>query len=285
MITHASAWIRTSLAVLVFVCCLPVVSFAQNPDGANPKAAPAEEKKDERPAVNAGRPTITDPAGLTAPGWVEVEFGIQRDLQKTLQLFTPAVFKLTSGNNRLEYRIGSDGYSWARDGAGGHVDGLGDTYLGLHYLLTHQGPRTWDTAIRGTIKVPTASGRRGIGTGKSDYNLLLLASKDLTPALHVDANLGYTAQGRSLVGGFDNAVLASLSATIPIPHSRFAYTNEIVYQSPVAGIGSQATTMHGITYAVHPWDVWDVAINFGLTRDAPKYQVFFGRTFFLGRIF
>ena len=28
---------------------------------------------------------------------------------------------------------------------------------------------------------------------------------------------------------------------------------------------------------VQPWDVWDAAINFGLNRGAPKYQVLFGR--------
>ena len=28
--------------------------------------------------------------------------------------------------------------------------------------------------------------------------------------------------------------------------------------------------MHGMTYAVRPWDVWDVAVQFGITRDAPR---------------
>ncbi len=240
--------------------------------------------KPEHPAVNPGRPTITDPAPLTAPGWLECEIGVQRNLDKDLLLQTPFLLKLTSLNNRLEYRFATDGYDRFRDDTGQVVDGLGDMYASLHYLTTRQGKRSWDTAVRGTIKIPTASGRRGVGTGRTDYGFLLLASKDVTPSLHLDANLGYSALGKPGVGGFDNQGFTSISATIPIPHSRWSYTDEVAYFTGISGTGDQLTTMHGFSYAARPWDVWDVALQFGLSPDTPRYQILFGRTFFFGRV-
>jgi hypothetical protein len=250
-----------------------------------PMAGQVNEAKPEHPAVNPGRPTLTDPASLTAPGWLEAEFGLQRALQGSMQLTTPLLLKLTGGNNRLEYRLATDGYNRQRSDMGGHPDGLGDTYAALHCLLTRQGPHSWDTAARVTVKIPTASGRRGVGSGRTDYSLLLLASRDFTPMFHVDANLGWSMLGRQAIGGFDHQVFASLSTTAPLPHSRWSYTNEIAWFSAIPGQGDQLTTMHGFSYAARPWEVWDIAANYGLSRGAPRWQVLVGRTFFLGRLF
>ena len=162
-------------------------------------AAPSsaeDDKKPEHPAVNAGRPTITDPAALTAPGWLETEIGVQSTLNQTHQLLTPILLKLTSGNNRLQFRLANDGYNRQQDGAGGHIDGVGDTYGALQYLVAKQSARVWDMSVRGTVKFPSASGRRGVGSGKTDYGFLRLAKQDFTSALHLDVNLGNTALGR-----------------------------------------------------------------------------------------
>ncbi len=211
--------------------------------------------------------------------------GAQSTLNQTHQLWTPALFKLTSGNKRLQFRLANDGYNRQQDGAGGHIDGIGDTYAALQYLAAKQSARAWDMSVRGTVKLPGASGRRGVGTGKADYGFLRLAGKDMAPALHLDANPGYSSLGRPIVGGFDNQAFAALSATILIPKSKWGYTNEIVWFSAVPGVGDQVTTVHGLTYSVRPWDVWDAASQFGITRDAPRWQILAGRTFFAARPF
>jgi hypothetical protein len=237
------------------------------------------------PPVNPGRPTLTDPASLTAPGWLEAEIGLQRALKGDLQLQTPLTLKLTAPDRRLEYRLATSGYTWQRDPDGGHTDGLGDTFVSLHYLVTQQGAGSWDTAIRGTVKLPTASARRGLGTGRPDYGLLALASRDLSPSLHVDANLAYTALSRSATSGQGAQLFASASATLPLRRSRWAYTNEIAWQSASQDQRLQLTTMHGLSYAARPWDVRDVAVNVGLSSGTPACQVLFGRTFLLSRLF
>ncbi|HLV81228.1 MAG TPA: hypothetical protein VKT32_13155 [Chthonomonadaceae bacterium] len=247
---------------------------------------PASEKNQTGPpAVNPGRPTITDPASLTAPGWLESEFGAQKDLDRDRNLGTPLLLKLTSGNNRLEYRLATDGYVHLGSG----TNGFGDTYAALHYLFAPQEKAGYDLAGRITLKIPTASA--SLGTGKFDYNLLFLASRDFAHAksgdvtLHGDFNVGIGSLSRQGFPGRDTQTLLSASFTFPIKGGRWQYTNELVYQSPIYGQRGEVTTMHGFSYALHPYDVYDFALQWQLHGDGANFQILFGRTFFFGRLF
>ena len=222
---------------------------------------------------------MTDPAALTAPGWLESEFGLQQNLDRDRTFGSPILMKLTSGNKRLQYRLGADGYVRLGD----HTDGFGDTYAGLHYLIAPQEKAGFDIAVRTTIKIPTA--RAAIGTKKVDYNLLMLASRDFSPTLHGDFNAGLSSLSRQGVGGTDQQLFLSASFTIPIKGGRWQYTNELAYSSPIYGQRSQVTMMHGFTYAVHRYEVYDIAAQWGLHGDGSTFQVLIGRTFFLGKLF
>ncbi|MDE2126881.1 MAG: hypothetical protein KGJ62_09855 [Armatimonadetes bacterium] len=260
-------WLATALA-------WPAAAFAQSPGG---KASP--------PAVNPGRPTVTDPASLTAPGWLETEFGGQDNWDRGELWSTPVVFKLTMKNQRVEYRLSSDGLLIVPHGA----DAIGNTYLAGEYLFRDQQHFGWDLTARYTLTLPTAPS--GFGSRKVDHAILLLASRDFAHShhgdvtAHVDLNMGVADLARQSAGGRDTELLGTASFTFPLPGGRWQYTNELVYQSPIAGQRSQVTTMHGVSYAVHAWDVYDVALQWQLHGDGPVWQLLFGRTFFLGRLF
>ncbi len=243
------------------------------------KAAPTDKEDTSPPAVNPGRPTLTDPASLTAPGWLETEFGLQQDMDRDRNFGSPILFKLTSGNKRLQYRIGMDGYVRLGD----RTDGFGDTYAGLNYLAATQDKAGFDIAARTTIKIPTA--RAALGTKKFDYNVLLLASRDFSPTIHGDFNAGFSSLSRQGVGGTDAQLFLSASFTIPIRGGRWGYTNELTYSSPIYGQRSAVTMMHGLTYAAHRYEVYDIAAQWGLHGDGSTFQVLLGRTFFLGKLF
>ena len=259
---------------------------ATGSDTPRPKAAP-DDKSDSKPedksppAVNPGRPTVTDPAALTAPGWLETEFGIQQDLNRDRIFGTPLLLKLTDRNHRLQYRLASDGYLRLGD----RTDGIGDTYAGLHYLLTPMTKSGFDIAARFTLKFPTARRPLG-GTQKFDPGALLVASRDFTKwGLHGDFNLGLSSLSRTALRGTDTLMLLTASFTVPIRGGRWAYTNELVYTSPILGQRSSVTTMHGFTYAVHRYEVYDVALQWGLHGDGASFQILFGRTFFVAKLF
>ena len=240
---------------------------------------PEEDKAMGRPAVNAGRPTITDPAALTAPGWLEAELGVQKNLDRDRNLGTPLLLKLTDRNQRLQYRLSTDGYVNLGDA---NTSGFGDTYAALQYLFTTQAQRGFDVAGRATVKIPTANA--SIGTGKFDYGLMLLASKDFTPNLHGDFNVGLSSLSRQGAVGTDTQFMATASFTIPLKGGHWAYTNELVYSSPLNGVRASLTTMHGLTYAVNRSDVYDVAMQWQLYGGGANWEVLFGRTFMLGKV-
>lgn len=254
----------------------------KQPPDQNGKGAQTAEKPDKSPpAVNPGRPTITDPAPLTAPGWLEAEFGGMQNLDRDRTFNTPLLLKLTLPNRRWQIRLATDGYLRATD----RSDGLGDTYGSLQYLFTHQEKAGFDTAGRVTVKFPTA--RPALyGTKRFDYSGLLLASRDFTKwGLHGDFNLGIASLSRVDNPGTDTQILASTSFTFPIRGGRWQYFNELAYVSPIVGQRSQVTTMNGFAYAAHRYEVYDVAVQWSLHGDNAVFQVLFGRTFFFGRLF
>ena len=259
--------------ILICTALSPLSAFAQD------KSSATEVDKNP-PAVNAGRPTVTDPASLTAPGWLESEFGFAKGLDRDRNFSTPFLMKLTSKNERFQYRLSFDGYLKPGEGK----DGFGDTYLGFQYLFAKQEKSRFDISGRLTFKFPTAPASIG-GTKKVDFNLLLLASRDFSPKVHGDFNLGVSSLSRSDAPGTDTQVQATASFTFPLKGGRWQYTNELVYNSPISGGRASLTTMHGFTYAVHRYDVYDVAVQWGLQGDGANFQVLFGKTFFLGKLF
>lgn len=235
-------------------------------------------KAETVPSVNPGRPTVADPAALTAPNWIEVEFGIQRTLDPDAVLGSPLLLKFTTLNERLQYRVAFDGYL----DVPGTDRGFGDSYFAMQYLIAKQGKSGYDVSVRGQVKFPTANSN--LGTGARDYSGLLLASKDYSNVLHADFNLGVTALSRSGVPGYDNQLMAAASFSFPNPRSRWGYTNEIVYYSPTPGSEAAVTTLHGFTYAVNGHDVYDIGVQLGLQGDVPKWQLVFGRSWMLGHV-
>lgn len=266
------------LKTILRLVCAGCVLGAPLPVRAQGKEA-GEAPDKSPPAVNAGRPTVTDPAALTAPGWLETEFGGVKSLDRGRDFTTPFLLKLTSRNKRLQYRLATDGFLFPGQGS----NGFGDTYAALQYLFAPQDRAKFDFAGRATVKIPTAPAF--LGTRKFDYNLLLLASRDFSPALHGDFNLGFSSLSRQGGPGTDGQIMASASLSLPIKGGRWQYTNELVYFSPIQGSRAQVTTMHGFTYAVHRYDVYDVAVQWQLHGDGATWQLLFGRTFHLGRLF
>jgi len=253
---------------------------AQQPAGQQAPAPPAPDAPDTHPpAVSGGTPTVTDAAELSAPGWIEFDPGVLKDLDHDAITGSPFTFKLTTQNNHLQYLLGSNGYVWQD----AHTRGVGDTYPGVHYLFLTQEKKGFDVAGKFLLKVPTADSAIG-GTGQFDYSGFLLASRDFTKwGFHGDFNGGLSALSRADGPGYDNQVLLSASTTSPFTGGRWQYTNELVYFSPMPGQDYQLTTMHGFSYAAHRYATYSVALQVAIHGDIPHYQLLFAASFNLGK--
>ena len=155
-------------------------------------AAHAEGEADEPTAVPY-RPSVSTPAALSAPGWLEVEAGLlhqhagegeRRDsLPVTLKLaFTPD----------WGVRVGTD--AWVRSRAAGdgrRESGYGDTAIVLKRRFAVDEAQAF--GLEAGAVLPTARRRDlGSGSGKADYGLNAIYSADFGDGWHTDINLAGT---------------------------------------------------------------------------------------------
>lgn len=236
------------------------------------------------PAVNPGRPTVTDVALLTVPGYLEMESGLNYVRGKTGsddQFSQAILFKLTNRPGNTELRLSTNGYVVQKAG-GITTRGLGDTVIGIQHLFAVQGHSSFDVSGRLEYKLPTAGAN--LGTGKSDLNVLLLASKDYSERLHADYNLGQASLGRSSHSREVGQAFASAAFSYKLPQN-FTVQTELYGFAGNSSNGTNVVNGYGFTYTPRPDHVIDGYVGFGLTHAAPKFTVTIGHTFFLGKLF
>lgn len=152
--------------------------------------APADPGGPDPHAVQPERPTVATHAHTVAPGWIEVESGMERDRfaagPRSLMASLEAKIGLA---RRAQLSLFSN---WQHITAAGTTSsGPGDVTVGIKWRLADEAPVLGDFAAMPALKLPTGSTARGTGTETTDASLLLISSHDLG-AFSIDVNAGYT---------------------------------------------------------------------------------------------
>lgn len=231
-------------------------------------------------AAQPERPTVATHAGTVAPGWVEIETGLEHDnpTEGDNDVLFPVVLKLgVAPRWQFELQGGAD------QPPGGRV-GLGDMSLALKWRLSdHLGP-LGRFAVQGALKLPTGSESAGRGTGTTDGNLLLISSHSFGP-VSLDVNVGYTRRGGDGTITPKEAWLWTVASGFPLKGA-IGGTVE-VYGLPAtsgpAGSANIVAGLGGVTWGVHPWLVLDGGIIFAI--DGPQaFALFAGLTWNIGHL-
>jgi hypothetical protein len=146
----------------------------------------------ESPTVTPYRPSVSTPAALSAPGWLEIEAGVQNSrgedparrtsVPYTLKLaFTPD-WGIQIGGDAFVYQVGADG-SVARGG--------GDTTAVVKRRFEVNESSAFGLEL--SAKLPTA--RTELGSGHSDFGINGIYSSDFADNWHTDVNLAATRMG------------------------------------------------------------------------------------------
>lgn len=153
-----------------------------------PLAAAAQERPRAPRAVRPERPTVATHAYAVAPGWMEVEAGVEFDRQGdgTREATAPVVVKVGLAPRLQLSLLGA-----VERSASGGSSGIGDLAVGLKWQVFRGVPLVGDVAVLPSVKLPSASTASGLGTGTTDAGLLLVASRQLGPVA-LDLNVGYT---------------------------------------------------------------------------------------------
>lgn len=221
------------------------------------------------------RPTVANPAELSAPGWLEIEAGWDRTR--------------ADGETRnalpytLKYAFDSDwgvllgGELWARDGAA-DVSGLGDTALLLKHRIA-TGSEDVNFGFEVGMNLPTS--RDGLGSNKADWIANGIYSWDFAEDWRLDMNLGVTRQGDRSAG--ISRIVNPWAACVSHGLDRWTLAGEISGEHQ-EGVSDVVQGLVAASYAVTPRLVLDVGYSHANQGGEGQQSVFFGLTWLAQKV-
>lgn len=243
-------------------------------------SAQAVRAAEDEPSTTPYRPSVSTPAALSAPGWLEIEAGLQHDhgAAGSRRDSVPTTFKLAFSPD-WGIRIGQE--AWVRQGDdSGRVSGIGDTSVVLKRRFEVDDKQAF--GLEAGVTVPT--GRRGIGSGsgKPDYGLNAIYSADLGD-WHIDLNLATTRLGQADPGAARGQLLwaASLSQAL---NDRWGVLGEFsgTHQS---GAESTRQFLFAASFNVGKSLTLDAGAARILRSGAPVWSAFTGFTWLAAKLF
>ena len=242
------------------------------------------EEGDARPAVVPYRPTISTPAQLSVPGWLEGELGglyaKSRDVEdgSARRASVPYTLKYAFTDD-WGLRVGGELLVHATDADGTRATGFGDTAV----VAKRRFAIDESSAFGVEIGAAFATARRGLstGSGRTDWSANLIHSAD-SGAWHTDLNLINTRLGVHDEGRSRLQTVAAAAASHPID-DRWGATAEWS-GSRQHGAHGTAQVLGALTWSARRDLVFDVGGARGLNHATPTWQAFVGATVLLGRL-
>ena len=226
------------------------------------------------------RPSVSTPAALSAPGWLEIEAGFEHDHGAAGSRVdsVPASLKLAFSPD-WGVRIGEEAWGRKSD-ASGHLTGIGDTSV----VLKHRFEVDEKQAFGLEVGVTVPSGRRSLGasSGKPDYSLNAIYSADLGD-WHTDLNLVTTRFGQVDPSASHGQLLwaASLSRAL---NDRWGVVGEF---SGTHQRGTENTSqfLFAASYNLNKRLTLDAGAARSLRGGTPVWSAFTGFTWLAARLF
>ena len=237
-------------------------------------------RADDSTSVTPYRPSVSTPAALSAPGWLEVEAGVQssraddparrESLPYTLKLaFTPD-WGIRIGGDAVVHQVGADDSS---------VRGGGNTTVVLKRRFALNDASAF--GLESGAKLPTA--RAGLGSGHTDIGLNGIYSTDFGDNWHTDINLLATRLGGadSGVSRWQNGWAAALSRNVT---ERWGVVGEFS-GTHQGGNASTTQALVAASYSVSKGVTLDIGVSKGLNAASGSWSMFSGVTFLAAHLF
>jgi Putative MetA-pathway of phenol degradation len=267
----------TAILALLFALGAAAPSWAQSP--ASPAAPPTADTPDPHTAMPE-RPSVATHAGTVAPGWVEVEAGLESDSYTNASRGSAIPVAYKFGLARcLQLTIQTPFVQ-----PSGETVGFGDLSIGVKWRLVDHAPLVGDFAILPSVKFPSGSASQGTGTGTTDASLLFISSQQFGP-VSMDVNVGFLHRSGDGSEAPRDASLWAVSFGGPA-RWRIGWGAEI-YGYPAtsgpAGADAIVAILVGPTFQVRNWLVLDAGIIAPLTGPQP-HAIYSGVTYNIGSL-
>jgi hypothetical protein len=236
---------------------------------------------DDVPTVTPYRPSVSTPAALSAPGWLEIEAGVQStgadDPRRRESL--PYTFKLAFTPD-WGVRIGGDAIVRQRNADGSSLRGGGDTGIVLKRRFEVNDASAFGLELGALF--PTA--RSGLGNdGHTNETINGIYSSDFGDSWHTDINLSTTHLGfvDEATSRWQQGWAAALSRNLT---PQWGVVGELS-GTHQGGSGSTSQALVAASYSVSPAMTLDLGFSKGLNAASGKWSVFSGVTFLAAKLF
>ena len=157
--------------------------------------------------------------------------------------------------------------------AGSSESGLGDIALRGTYALMREGPNSFDLALAGKLKLPTANRSKGLGTGEMDEGVGLEFGKEITPSWSLLADGYYTIIGDPDGVDFNNQVSLDIGFYSPL-RENLGLTVLYETQSAIVDGNSDPRSVSGtLSYSAPEGVQFSGGLTLGLSDGSPDIGV------------
>jgi Putative MetA-pathway of phenol degradation len=238
--------------------------------------------EDERPDATPYRPTVTTPAALSAPHWLEGEFGglFTHDGgadDSTRRASVPYALKYAFSED-WGVRVQGEGLVHVRSD-GFRETGFGDTQIVVKRRFAVNDAQAF--GLEAGALYPTARPALQAGSGKPDYSINGIYSVDVA-GFHADANVIETRLGARDDGTSRWQTLAALAVSHPLT-DRWQIAGEFA-ATRQPGASTQAQFLGALSYSLRRDIVLDAGAIRGLNHASSSWQAFAGMTIVLGKL-
>jgi hypothetical protein len=234
--------------------------------------------EDVKPAATPYRPSVSTPAQLSAPGWLELEGGVLRQPGNVAHRDSLLWTAKLAFDEDWGLRIGGEALVRQTDEGGQTVVGNGVTGLVLKRRFKVNEQSAFGLELGATL--PT--GHRDIVSGKADAGINVIYSTDLGD-WHTDLNLIVNHLGAPDTGTSHLQTVWAAALSLPV-------SNSIVLAGELSGVhqsGSRNATqfLFAASYSMTKSMVLDAGIAHRLSGDTPNWQAVVGFTWVAARLF
>ncbi len=235
----------------------------------------------QEPQATPYRPTLSNPAQLPVPGYVEMEMGWQSLKEKATDDYlhsVPYLFKLAF-SDYIGLLIGGEALIVKDFDQGSTLAGIGDLTPLLKFKVPSSPQSASAFGLEVGARIPTAP--ETLSRQQTDYLVTGIYSSGIG-ALGIDLNLGYTRLGGAPGGGGKNQLFWAASTA-------YGLTEQWSVAGELAGtvrrdVKPFTQLLTSTSYFFSPRFVGDTGIAFGLNGASQEWTLFAGMTILLGKV-
>jgi hypothetical protein len=251
------------------------------------RAGQAQSDDDDEDFIKPSRPTVANPVEFQKAGVLKIEHGYDSNFRASdfrFQQSLPLGIRFAA-HSRFLLEAEIETVQSERMDKGGKLEtGVGDVRLGFQTVALKETEKHPALAFAYSIKIPTASESKMLGSGRYDHKLTALLSKKLGEKTDLDINAAYLNVGRDDSERRADGGLAAISLSNEF-ENKFGFEAELSGNSLDDVQPKGVYALEALTYKVNKRLRFDTGLRLGLSNEAPRVGFFAGFTVGVANLF